>query len=174
MSLLNRLLPVVLTLALAACASLPSEPEGETALLVFPMETSTAPGNSIWWDYQIFAENRDTGDRSPFFLRPVPGVEYQIVVLDTGGRYNLNGWNSRSRNTNSVNDHGLNRYTTAKSGHLNLYPYRLTVRSEDNTQSRRFVGMSPAEQETLLEQVRADNPDMANWPEFVAGRPLED
>ena len=174
MSLLNRLLPVVLTLAVAACSSLPSEPEGDIALLVFPMATSTAPGNSIWWDYQIFAENQDTGDRKPFILRPNPGVDYQIVVMDAGGRYNLNGWNSRSRNTNSVNDHGLNRYTTAKSGHLNLYPYRLNVRSEDGTQSRRFVAITPAEQEALLEQIRADNPDMANWPEFTAGLRLDD
>lgn len=160
--------------ALSACSSLPSEPEGEMALLVFPMETSTAPGNSIWWDYQIFAENRDTGERKPFFLRPANRVEYEIIVLDNGGRFNLNGWNSRSRNTNRVNDHGLNRFTTVRSGHLNLYPYRLVVRSEDGTQRRRFVGMSPSEQEALLEQIRADNPDMANWPDFLAGRPLQD
>lgn len=161
-------------LLLSACSSLPSEPEGEVALMVFPMETSTAPGNSIWWDYQIFAEHRDSGVRTPFFLRPASRVDYEIVVLDTGGAYNLNGWNSRSRETNRVNDHGLNRFTTAKSGHLNLYPYRLVVRSEDNFQQRRFVPMTPEEQEALLDQIRADNPDMVNWPSFLAGRSLEE
>lgn len=159
---------------LSACTSLPSEPEGEVALMVFPMETSAAPGNSIWWDYQIFAEHRESRVRTPFHLRPAYHKDYEIIVLDTGGAYNLNGWNSRSRETNRVNDHGLNRSTTAKSGHLNLYPYRLVVRSEDNTQRRRFVYITQEEQDALVEQIRADNPDMANWPTFVAGRSVED
>ncbi|TGG90242.1 hypothetical protein E4656_19135 [Natronospirillum operosum] len=159
---------------LSACSSLPSEPEGDMALLVFPMETSTAPGNSIWWDYQIFAENMDTGERKPFFLRPAPRVEYEIVVLDTGGRFLLNGWNSRNRNNNRVNQHGLSRYATARSGHLNLYPHRLVVRSENNNQRRRFVPMHPQEQEALLEQIRRDHPDMNNWPSFISGGSLED
>lgn len=169
---LSTLLAAVLFM-LSACSSLPSEPEGDMALLVFPMETSTAPGSSIWWDYQIFAENRDTGERKPFFLRPANSVEYEIIVLDTGGRFLLNGWNSRSRNTNRVNDHGLNRHTTVRSGHLNLYPYHLVVRSEDGTQTRRFVGMTPSEQEAFLEELMEENPDLNNWPTFRAGSRLD-
>lgn len=169
---LIRTMLASLILLLSACSTLPSQPEGELALLVFPMHTSTAPGGKIWWDYQIFAENQDTGDRRPFYLRPTAGVDYQIVVLENGGTYNLNGWNSRSRYSNKVNNHNVDRTTTVKNGHLNIYPYRLVVRSNNDSQNRRFVTMQRTEQEALLEQILEDNPDMANWPYFQAGRPL--
>lgn len=154
-----------LVIFLTGCASLPSEPDSH-AVLIIPLTVSAAPGNDIWWDYQIFSEHVDSNNVQPFFVRPQVGKEYETVMLRESGLLRLNGWNSRNKNTNSVNAHNLSHQVVVHAGYINVYQYRMVVRSENNKQSWRFEILSADERRQIAEDYQSKVRNAENWPIF--------
>lgn len=156
---------ILIASMMVGCASLPSEPD-DRAVLIIPLHVSAAPGNSIWWDYQIFAEHSGTGNVQPFFIRPQVGKQYDTVILRESGTFRLNGWNSRSKNSNRVNSHNISRQAVAHGGYINVYEFRMVVRSENNRQGWEFEYIPYEERQAIAEEYQRSVRNGEHWPIF--------
>ncbi len=166
MKMVKTVLSFLVPILMVGCATFPAmEGTGNGRLIIFS-DLVYNEGTGPWWDYQLFARHKETGERVVLRVTTGRNMSYHLSREMIPGEYEFYEWNSVSKRSNRAHDHDIHGAFTIKPDAITVFDKEFIVTLDEHLQNFNFESRSYLFRDERMVELKKTHPEVSHWDLF--------